>query len=122
MRKHEGRGGAVVAAAAVAPYVTPSPVGPKGGVSGSSARGRGEEKVWSVMMEKCYVMVSCHRNHPVMYKVRGEIYRPNGGGTIVWSDQINVSRAYAEGSVACGALHRSSHELWHSTPNPRYKS
>ena len=52
-----------------APCVTP-PTGPRGGDMGS-ARGNGEGKAWSVMVEKCYVMVGCHRNHPVMYKVRG---------------------------------------------------
>lgn len=25
---------------------------------------------WSVLVEKCYVMISCHRNHPLMFKVR----------------------------------------------------
>lgn len=68
----------MVAAVAVAPCVTPSPVGPGGGALGSSVRGGGEEKAWSVMMEKCYVMVSCHRNHPIMYKVRAGVYRVAG--------------------------------------------
>ncbi|CAN0303654.1 unnamed protein product, partial [Ectocarpus fasciculatus] len=35
---------------------------------GKAAAGRGRWG-WSVLVEKCYVMVSCHRNHPVMFKV-----------------------------------------------------
>lgn len=31
---------------------------------------REESPRWSVLVEKCYVMVSCHRNHPLMFKVR----------------------------------------------------
>ncbi|CAM9767632.1 unnamed protein product, partial [Scytosiphon promiscuus] len=30
---------------------------------------REEPPRWSVLVEKCYVMVSCHRNHPLMFKV-----------------------------------------------------
>eukprot|EP00903_Cladosiphon_okamuranus_P014764 g13681.t1 len=28
-----------------------------------------EEPSWVVLVERCYVMVSCHRNHPLMFKV-----------------------------------------------------
>ena len=71
-----------MAAAAAAACVTPPP-GPRGGAIGSAkgSGGEGEGKTWSVIMEKCYVMVSCHRNHPVMFKVRGwGSYRREGAG------------------------------------------
>ncbi|CAM9755420.1 unnamed protein product, partial [Laminaria digitata] len=58
--KRGGGGGAVGAAAAA---VAEAAWGKE------AARGGGDGKAWSVMMEQCYVMVSCHRNHPVMFKV-----------------------------------------------------
>lgn len=36
----------------------------------AAARRAGTAPTWSVLVEKCYVMISCHRNHPLMFKVR----------------------------------------------------
>lgn len=54
---------------AVAAVVTRKPSSGRNGGGGGAMAGEGGTG-WSVLVEKCYVMVSCHRNHPVMFKVR----------------------------------------------------
>ena len=46
-----------------------------GGIGGETEGGEAiaaatGEPSWAVLVERCYVMVSCHRNHPLMFKVR----------------------------------------------------
>ncbi|CAM9320441.1 unnamed protein product, partial [Hapterophycus canaliculatus] len=71
----------------------------------SAAVPREESPKWSVLVEKCYVMVSCHRNHPLMFKVLKTIAdaeRASGHGTAASSFTLSPQSHASKGKRRLG--------------------